>query len=108
VQAVPAGGSGGVGLWIAAAAGFRAYLMLGAGAPTGVSTGDDRVRLIGQAIGASIATGVWMYVSALVVMLGAEINAELRGRAQNPHVVAPDAFDEVRTALARARSRKFV
>lgn len=94
----------GVALWIAAAIGFRAYLMLGTGAPTGVHTNDERVQLIGQATGAAIATGVWMYVSALVVLLGAEINAQLRRRRiATEDVVEPDAFTEVRAAIARAR-----
>jgi membrane protein len=64
-------------LWIAAAVGFRAYLLLGSAAPTGVSTHDARVTLIGRAVGASIATAVWMYVSALAVLTGAELNGVL-------------------------------
>lgn len=92
-----------VALWIGAAVGFRAYLMVGAGAPTGVRTNDERVQLIGQATGAAIATGVWIYVSALVVLLGAEINAELRRRRLSAEEVGPDAFTEVRAVIARAR-----
>jgi membrane protein len=67
-------------LWIAAAVAFRAYLMVGAGPPTGVSSGDPHVVLIGRAIGASIATGIWMYFSALAILTGAELNGVLLRR----------------------------
>ncbi len=64
-------------LWIAAAAAFRAYLLVGAGAPTGVKSSDPDVVLIGRAIGASIGTGIWMYFSALAILTGAELNGVL-------------------------------
>jgi membrane protein len=64
-------------LWIGAAVAFRAYLVIGAGAPTGVSSADPEVVLIGRAIGASIATGIWMYFSALAILTGAELNGVL-------------------------------
>ena len=79
-----------VALWIAAAIGFRAYLLVGAGAPTGVRSEDPQVVLIGRAIGASIGTGVWMYFSALAVLTGAELNGEL-GRRRGAAARAPAA-----------------
>jgi membrane protein len=64
-------------LWIGAAGVFRGYLLIGAVAPTGVHTDDQQVVLIGRAIGASIATGVWLYFSSLAVLTGAELNSVL-------------------------------
>jgi membrane protein len=67
-------------LWVGAAVGFRAYLLVGAAAPTGVSTKDQQVVLIGRAIGASIGTAVWMYFSSLAILTGAELNGVLLRR----------------------------
>jgi membrane protein len=67
----------GVVLWAAAAAIFRAYLVLGSGAPTGVRTNDPQVVLIGRAVGASIGTAVFIYFSTIAILLGAEVNAML-------------------------------
>jgi membrane protein len=64
-------------LWIGAAGVFRGYLLIGAVAPTGVHTDDQQVVLIGRAIGASIATAVWLYFSSLAVLTGAELNSVL-------------------------------
>jgi membrane protein len=84
-QCVP-GAVVGVLLWIGAAVAFRAYLALGAGAPTGVAATDPEIKLIGQAVGASIGTGVWIYFSSLAVLIGAEVNAELlRIKEVQPH-----------------------
>ena len=58
-------------LWVGAAALFRAYLLAGAGAPTGLSSTDPHLVLIDRAVGASIGTVVWMYLSALAVLTGA-------------------------------------
>jgi len=69
-------------LWLAAGIGFRAYLFIGAGAPTGVSSADARVTLIGRAVGSAIATAVFCYVSALVLLVGAELNAEIGRRRE--------------------------
>lgn len=72
-------------LWIGAAGVFRGYLLIGPVAPTGVRTDDQQVVLIGRAIGASIATGVWLYFSSLAVLTGAELNSVLlRSRAAAP------------------------
>jgi membrane protein len=65
----------GVLLWAGAAAIFRAYLMLGSGAPTGVRSNDAQVVLIGRAVGASIGTAVFIYFSSIAILLGAEVNA---------------------------------
>jgi membrane protein len=65
----------GVLLWVGAAALFRAYLVLGSGAPTGVRSDDPQVVLIGRAVGASIGTAVFIYFSSIAILIGAEVNA---------------------------------
>lgn len=79
----------GVVLWVGAAAVFRTYLVFGSGAPTGVRSRDPQVVLIGQAVGASIGTAVFIYFSTIAVLLGAEVNALLirhRERQATPAV----------------------
>lgn len=74
----------GVLLWILAAVAFRIYLALGSGAPTGVVVNDARVVIIGQAVGAVVATVLWTYFSSVAILVGNELNAELaRLRAEN-------------------------
>jgi membrane protein len=88
-------------LWIAAAVAFRAYLLVGAGAPTGVSSKDPDVVLIGRAIGASIGTGIWMYFSALAILTGAELNGVLLRR----HVSEPEMSPLAHLRAMRYRAR---
>jgi membrane protein len=67
----------GVLLWILAAVAFRIYLALGRGAPTGVVVNDERVVIVGRAVGAVVATVLWTYFSSVAILLGSELNAEL-------------------------------
>ena len=67
----------GVLLWILAAVAFRIYLALGSGAATGVVVNDARVVIIGQAVGAVVATVLWTYFSSVAILVGNELNAEL-------------------------------
>jgi membrane protein len=68
----------GVLLWIMAAVAFRIYLALGSGAaPTGVVVNDAKVVIIGQAVGAVVATVLWTYFSSVAILVGNELNAEL-------------------------------
>ena len=67
----------GVVLWILAAVAFRVYLALGRGAPTGVVVNNARVVIIGQAVGAVVATVLWTYFSSVAILVGNELNAEL-------------------------------
>lgn len=67
----------GVLLWIAAAVGFRIYLALGAGAPRDVLTTNANVLIVGNAVGAVIATVLWTFCSSVAILVGAELNAEL-------------------------------
>ena len=75
----------GVLLWILAAVAFRVYLALGRGAPTGVVVNDARVVIIGQAVGAVVATVLWTYFSSVAILVGNELNAEL-ARMRDPDV----------------------
>ena len=70
----------GVVLWILAAVGFRIYLALGSGAPTGVVVNNAQVVLIGRAVGAVVATVLWTYFSSIAILVGNELNAELARR----------------------------
>jgi membrane protein len=63
--------------WIVAAIGFRIYLALGSGAPTGVVVNNAQVVLIGRAVGAVVATVLWTYFSSIAILVGNELNAEL-------------------------------
>ena len=67
-------------LWAALVIGFRYYLALGFGAPTGVLTDDPRVTLIGQAVASVVATSFLFYFASQAVLLGAELNAALIAR----------------------------
>jgi membrane protein len=67
-------------LWAALVIGFRYYLALGFGAPTGVISDDPRVTLIGQAVAAVVATSFLFYFASQAVLLGAELNAALFAR----------------------------
>jgi membrane protein len=67
----------GVLLWILAAVAFRIYLAVGGGDPTGVVVNDARVVIIGQAVGAVVATVLWTYFSSVAILVGNELNAEL-------------------------------
>ena len=74
----------GVLLWILAAVAFRIYLAFGGGDPTGVVVNDARVVIIGQAVGAVVATVLWTYFSSVAILVGNELNAELaRQRAES-------------------------
>src|SRR5213075_1741011 len=66
-----------VGLWTLLILGFRYYLALGFGAPTGVLTTDPEIVLIGRAVGAVVATAFLFYFASSAVLIGAELNAEL-------------------------------
>jgi membrane protein len=90
----------GVVLWAGAAALFRLYVYLGAGDPTGVAAKDPRIVLIGRTVGAVIGTAIFLYFSAIAVMLGAELNADLDRRRE--------ARAEAEKALAGAPPEVFV
>jgi membrane protein len=67
----------GVVLWILAAVGFRIYLAFASETTTGVVVNDQRVVIIGRAVGAVVATVLWTYFSSVAILVGNELNAEL-------------------------------
>ena len=74
----------GVLAWIAAAVGFRIYLALSSDTATGVVVNDQRVVIIGRAVGAVVATVLWTYFSSVAILVGNELNAELARRRGAP------------------------
>jgi len=58
-------------VWFLAAAGLRAYVALSA------LGGDDAGNAIYRQLGTPIAVVLWLYVSSVAVLLGAELNAEI-------------------------------
>jgi membrane protein len=90
-----------VGLWAALILCFRYYLALGFGAPTGVFSDDPRIVLIGQAVGAVVATAFLFYFASSAVLIGAELNAELIRRARG----RVPAGDTVRVPVTRSWPR---
>jgi membrane protein len=76
-----------VGLWTLLILGFRYYLALGFGAPTGVFSQDPTIVLIGNAVAAVVATAFLFYFASTAVLLGAELNAELIRRARGSSTV---------------------
>jgi len=71
-----------VTLWLGLIVGFRYYLALGFGAPTGVISDDPSVILIGRGVGAVVASAFLFYFASSAVLLGAELNAVLLHRAR--------------------------
>ncbi len=59
-------------LWLAAAAGLRAYLALG-----GLDPGDAAGSVLYHRLGTPIAVTLWLYVSSIAVLVGGELNAEI-------------------------------
>ncbi len=58
-------------LWFLAAAGLRAYVALSA------LGGGDAGNAVYRQLGTPIAVVLWLYVSSMAVLLGAELNAEI-------------------------------
>ena len=66
-------------LWLLAAAGLRAYLAL-SGSGMAMSTSGAGVEEVYRQLGTPIAVVLWLWVSAIAVLLGAELNAEIEKR----------------------------
>ena len=76
------GACAGAVLWILAAAAFRLAATLGLHSSAGVAADDPTVAIIGQAVNAVVATVLWAYLASVAILVGGELNVELRaGRA---------------------------
>ncbi len=67
-------------LWICAAVAFRISAAIGLSGSTGVAADNRDVQLIGQSVGAVVATVLWAYLASIAILLGGEFNAILRER----------------------------
>ena len=67
-------------LWICAAIAFRVSAAIGLSGSTGVAAANRDVQLIGQSVGAVVATVLWAYLASIAILLGGEFNALLRER----------------------------
>ena len=79
VQCLP-GAILGVALWLLVSLGLRLYLEAGGGS-TGLRSDDQAVALLGNAVGAIVAGVLWVYLTSIVILVGGELNAELRREA---------------------------
>lgn len=83
-------------LWVGAAALFRAYLLAGPEHRPD-SAPPTRTSCSSAERSASIGTVVWMYLSALAVLTGAQLNGELSRSRRN----TPEAARSGRTGQPR-------
>jgi membrane protein len=70
----------GAALWIFAAVAFRLTAPLGLRGSSGVANDDPAVTIIGQSVNAVVATVLWAYLASIAILLGGELNAQLRER----------------------------
>lgn len=67
-------------VWIAVAAGFRAYLATGITPGQGLSVRTEALISVSRAVGALVATVLWVFLSSVAVLFGGEINAAIDRR----------------------------
>lgn len=68
----------GVVLWIVASVGFRLYLEVGGGPQTAqFAEEEEALQLAGKLVGAVVAAVLWIYLSAIAILVGGEFNAQL-------------------------------
>jgi membrane protein len=72
------GALAGATLWILAAAAFRVAATFGLNNSAGVAADDPTVAIIGQAVNAVVATVLWAYLASVAILVGGELNAQLR------------------------------
>lgn len=73
----------GVALWVAVSLAFRGYLEVSGGvASPAFDPEQEALAVAGQVVRAVIALVLWIYLSAMTVLVGGEFNAELAFRRQ--------------------------
>jgi membrane protein len=85
------GAFAGAVLWILAAAAFRFAAGLGLHSSAGVAADDPTVAVIGQAVNAVVATVLWAYLASVAILVGGELNVELRAGRAPVAAAAPKA-----------------
>lgn len=71
----------GVVLWLLASAAFRLYLQVGGGETATFIPENAAVALVARVVGAMVATILWTYLTGFAILVGGELNAELRRTA---------------------------
>lgn len=67
-------------VWLLVAIGFRAYLAAGIRPGQGPAMSVETIVSVGRAVGALVATVLWVYLSSIAVLFGGEINAAIDRR----------------------------
>lgn len=62
-------------VWLLVAVGFRAYLATGVNPGQGPEVTAEAMASVGRAVGALVATVLWVFLSSIAVLFGGEINA---------------------------------
>lgn len=62
-------------VWLLVAIGFRAYLAAGVNPGQGPALTAEAMASVGRAVGALVATVLWVFLSSIAVLFGGEINA---------------------------------
>lgn len=71
-------------VWLLVATGFRAYLASGIQPGQGVEVSAEAIASVGRAVGALLATVLWVFLSSIAVLFGGEINAAIDRRRRSP------------------------
>lgn len=64
-------------VWLLVATGFRAYLAAGVRPGQGPELTAEAVASVGRAVGALVATVLWVFLSSVAVLFGGEMNAAI-------------------------------
>lgn len=67
-----------VAAWLLVAVGFRVYLETGVRPGQGVALETEATVAVARAVGALVATVVWIFFSSIAVLFGGEINAAIQ------------------------------
>lgn len=74
-------------VWLAVATGFRAYLAAGVNPGQGPEVTAEAMASVGRAVGALVATVLWVFLSSIAVLFGGEINAVIERQRQRNSAV---------------------
>jgi membrane protein len=69
-------------VWLLVAVGFRAYLAAGVNPGQGPEIAAEAMASVGRAVGALVATVLWVFLSSIAVLFGGEINAAVERQRQ--------------------------